>query len=49
MSGDNDEARMTKVEGSLNNRMTNNALMPASSFVFCHYFVIRHSSFVISL
>jgi hypothetical protein len=39
---------MTNVEGSPNIQMNEDALLFLSSFGFRHYFVIRHSSFVIS-
>jgi len=40
---------MTSVEGSPNAQMTENAPVFLSLFGLRHYFVIRHSSFVISL
>ena len=39
---------MMNVEGSPNIQMNEGALLFLSSFGFLHYFVIRHSSFVIS-
>jgi Outer membrane lipoprotein-sorting protein len=45
----NDEARMTNDETSSNAQMTNARRKLFSSFRFRHYFVIRYSTFVISL
>jgi hypothetical protein len=44
----NDEIRMTKLEGMTNDRMTKIRVAASSSFGLRHSFVIRHPCFVIS-